>query len=108
MCKVRCWRWLIGNKIPISLRQLFVAWNHGRASVAFLLAGEVQGYLAHKKPRPLRTLQKDYAQGPMEVLRGGAVSYERGTPVCETREGASSSFLLLSSLELSDTQVYEP
>jgi len=40
----------------------------------------LEGYLAHEKPRPLRTLQWDYAQGPMVALRGGAVSYERGTP----------------------------
>ena len=56
-------------------------------------------------------------------LQGGAVSYERGTPVSPTsgREdvgrtcafedgpaaGAASS-LLLASLELSDTKVYEP
>ena len=39
------------------------------------------GYLAHKKQRPPRTLQKDYAQGPMEALGRGAVSYERCTPV---------------------------
>ena len=42
---------------------------------------QVQGFLAQKKQRPSRTLQKDYAQGPMVVLVGGAVSYERGTPV---------------------------
>jgi len=30
---------------------------------------------------PRRTLQKDYTQGPMVVLGGGAVSYERGAPV---------------------------
>jgi len=38
-------------------------------------------YLAHKKQRPPRILQQDYAQGPMVVLRSGVVSYERGTPV---------------------------
>jgi hypothetical protein len=47
----------------------------------------------------------------------GAVSYERGTPVGgrvptgagpPARERRPSSSLLLSSLELSDTQVYEP
>ena len=31
------------------------------------LARVVQGYLAHKKQRPSRTLQKEYAQGPMVV-----------------------------------------
>ena len=44
----------------------------------------IQGYLAHKKQRPPRTLQQEYAQGPMVVLRGGAVSYQRGTPVTIT------------------------
>jgi len=37
----------------------------------------VQGYLAHKKQRPPRTVQQEYAQGPMVVLWGGAVYYER-------------------------------
>jgi len=41
----------------------------------------LQGYLAHKKQRPPRTLQWDYAYGPMAVLVGENVSYERGTPV---------------------------
>ena len=41
----------------------------------------VQGYLAHTKQRPPRTLQSDHALGPMVALGGGAVSYERGTPV---------------------------
>ena len=45
------------------------------------LPWDIQGYLAHKKQPPLRTLQQDYAQGPMVVLGGVAVSYERGTPV---------------------------
>ena len=46
----------------------------------------VQGYLAHKKQRPPSTLQYDYTQGPMVVLGGGAVSYERGTPAREEKE----------------------
>ena len=41
----------------------------------------------------------------MVVLGGGAVSYERGTPVSR---GLSSSSLLLSRLEMSDPNVYEP
>ena len=40
----------------------------------------LQGYLAHKKQRNPTTLQEDYAQGHMVVLRGGAVSYKGGTP----------------------------
>ena len=40
----------------------------------------VQGYLAHKKPSPHGTLQWTHAYGPMVVLGGVAVSYERGTP----------------------------
>jgi len=63
----------------------------------------------------------------MAAMRGGGGSYERGTPVTgfrKVRTGASqspgggrfaqgppcafSSSLLLSSLELSDTKVYEP
>ena len=34
----------------------------------------IQGYLAHMKQRPPRTLQLDYAQGTMVVLGGVAVS----------------------------------
>ena len=42
---------------------------------------QISGYLVHKKQNPPRTLQQDYAQDPTVVLGGGAVSYERGTPV---------------------------
>ena len=31
----------------------------------------LQGYLAHETPRPLGTLQQDYALGPTVVLGGG-------------------------------------
>ena len=41
----------------------------------------LQGYLAHKKLPPRRTLQQDYTWGPMVVLGEGKVSYERGIPV---------------------------
>ena len=41
----------------------------------------IQGYLAHKKPPPPRTLHQGSAYGPMVVLGGGAFSHERGTPV---------------------------
>ena len=41
----------------------------------------VQGYLAHKKLHPPRTLQQDHAVGPTGVLGGWAFSYEQGTPV---------------------------
>ena len=34
----------------------------------------VQGYLAHKKQHPPRTLHQDYAWVPMVVLGRGAVS----------------------------------
>ena len=44
----------------------------------------LQGYLARKKLPPPRTLQYEYAQGPMAALTGGAVSHERGTPVNAT------------------------
>jgi len=39
----------------------------------------VQGYLAHKKPRP----PGPYSRIMPKALRGGAVSYERGTPAPE-------------------------
>ena len=41
----------------------------------------LQGYLAHKETHPKGPYSKDHAQGPTAVLGGGAVSYERGTPV---------------------------
>jgi hypothetical protein len=43
-------------------------------------SGTVQGYLAHKKPQTLKTLQLAYL-GPHGVPRAWAFSYERGTPV---------------------------
>jgi len=77
----------------------------------------LQGYLAHKRkhrPRTLqqgpRTLQQGYAQGPIVVLGRWAVFYERGThvtPAAPRTQNVSSS-LLLSSLELSETQVCGP
>jgi len=45
------------------------------------LMERVQGYLAHQKTLPPRTLQKVYACGPMVVLRGGGGGcFKRGTP----------------------------
>jgi len=41
----------------------------------------LQGYLAHKKLPPPRTLQEAHTQGPAVVLLGGAVSCGRSTPV---------------------------
>ena len=41
----------------------------------------VQGCLAHKKTRSLRSLKQDHALGLMVVLGEGAFSYGRGTPV---------------------------
>ena len=55
--------------------------DHKPATLNSLSPLGVQGYLAHKKPHPPRTLQKDYAQGLMVALRRGAVSDERGAPV---------------------------
>ena len=51
----------------------------GSASSTFGL----QGYLAHKKSPPPRTLQWDHAYSPRRVLGGWAFSHERGTPVGE-------------------------
>ena len=38
-------------------------------------------YLALKRLCPPRTLQREYAQGPVVVQGGEAVSYARGTPL---------------------------
>ena len=48
-----------------------------------LLGGVSFLYLAHKKQRPPRALQWDYANDLMLVLGDRAVSYQRGTPVEE-------------------------
>jgi hypothetical protein len=48
---------------------------------ASLSSPVLQGYLAHKKPHPPMTLQQAYAEGPVVAWGGGAISYERGTPV---------------------------
>ena len=55
---------------------------------------EVQEFLAHKKQRPPRTLQWEFAWDPMAALRRGGVSYEPGTPVTQlcgplTRRGVA-------------------
>jgi len=59
--------------------------SYGGPRGAFLHGGAptaaVQGFLADKKPHHPRTLQTEYAQGPMMVLCRGAISYERGTPL---------------------------
>ena len=48
------------------------------------MAEDLQGFIAHKKQRPSTVLQQACAQGPVVALEGGAVSYERGTPVLLT------------------------
>ena len=54
----------------------------------------LQGYLAHKKPFPPRTILQAYAQGPIVFVGWGAVFHEWGNPV-------QSAFLLAtSSLDL--------
>ena len=48
-----------------------------------LARGILEGYLTYKETHPPRTLPYDYAWGPMGVLGGWAVSYERSTPTDE-------------------------
>ena len=50
----------------------------------------LQGYLAHKKNAPTRTLQKDYTQGPTVVLGG----HKRGTPVALVTSEICSKLIL--------------
>ena len=50
---------------------------------------DLQGYVAHENTHLPRTLQLYYAQDPMVVLGGGAVSYDRGTPIA--RQCAATS-----------------
>ena len=58
-------------------------------SINAIFERPLQGFLAHKKLPPPRTLQYGYAYGPMVVLGGGAVSYERGTPVAASADVSS-------------------
>ena len=64
--KARFWPWLSG-KCP----------SHPLNCWLFALPG----YSAHKKQRSRRTLQLEYAYGPMVVLRGWVFSCGRDTPV---------------------------
>ena len=50
--------------------------SHGRQP--FTLS---QGYLAHKNPPPPRSLQQDYTQGPMVVLKGGGAFHMSEVPL---------------------------
>ena len=51
-----------------------------RLGLGFGFQGQgLQGYLAHKKQPPPRTLPEAWAQGPTVSLGEGAVSDERGT-----------------------------
>ena len=73
-------------------------------------AVSVQGYLAHKKRPPPRTLQHDYTQGPMVALGEVAVSYERGTPVRERLRECGSECLsaCVSRCEMYRVRVSHP
>ena len=46
---------------------------------------QVQGNLAHMKLLPPRILPEAYAWSPTVVLGGGALSYERGSPVVRSK-----------------------
>ena len=50
------------------------------------VAVSIQGYLAHKKTHPPRTLQKDHAQDPRGVLGVLVLSHGRGTPIVKSRQ----------------------
>jgi hypothetical protein len=67
----------------------------------------LQGYLAHKQHPPPRTLQQDYLGSYGGPKGGGAVSYERVTPVASVLLSIQILRRPLS-LKLSDTKVYEP
>ena len=73
-----------------------------------------QGYLAHKKTHPPRTLP--YALGPMGVPGGWVCSYERGTPHPEGDSGETLKSLshrcyrreVAFELELTKETIYLP
>ena len=51
------------------------------SNLSMEVVSSLHGHLAHQKPPPPRTLRWEHDQGPMGVLEGAAVSYERGTLV---------------------------
>ena len=63
---------------------------------------DIQGYLAHNKLPHHRTLQWDYAQDPMAISGGGAVAYERGTPV---RHSTSVGSRTVSKIQPSEVRL---
>jgi len=66
---------LVVKKVPLmSSKDL-----HSFVGDGYMLG--IQGYLAHKKRPPPRTLRHDYVQGHMVALGRGGVSHERGNPV---------------------------
>jgi len=60
-CEVRCWGELFGNETPVSLHSQGKK-KLPRFSICRIADthGGLQGYLAHKKHPPPRTLQQDY------------------------------------------------
>jgi hypothetical protein len=80
------WSWGGGRFL---MSQELLGFEHRHTHIALWPCGRapdersitLQGYLAHKKVQPPRTLEKAYAYGPVPILGGGAVSYEQGTPV---------------------------
>ena len=76
---MRCWRWLFGNKIPISMQVLFIYLEDCSDLTRRFGAFEVMAWI-----------NKVYSCLDQSAPR------------------PSSSSLLLSSLELSDATIYEP
>ena len=67
-------------------RALLEQWEAQLDGFPYVIRGYKFPYMrehtSYKTQRPPRTLQINYAWGPKSFLRGRAVSYGRGSPVC--------------------------
>ena len=68
----------------------------------------MQGYLTHKKHSPRTNLQKDYVEDSLKALGGGAVSYERGTPVNVSMQVAAMALPLIRQVSRPKPETPKP
>ena len=79
--------------------------------VALLLSRLFEGYLYHKKTSSPETLQQAYPQGPIVILEGLGVSYERVNPGPPTQPQTQAEWMAGQALQrtsFGDTGVPRP
>jgi len=76
-----CFIRFVPNGIETALVNALVLRESPTSSFSSLLSLQVLEVPCAVPPPPPRTLQQDYAQGPMVPLGGGGYFFERGTPV---------------------------